>query len=157
MSDTRRQQCITALATAMATITTANGYQTNAGSNVRVDPDKDLQPLSAAITTAITVRETGGAEQAGMVGENFGVIEVDLVAQARGTASESVDQKCRQIAGDINISIGEDKTLGGLADDVVVSSHAFEVSQGKDRIGSMTISARLSYRTARFDPFTAAT
>ena len=138
-------------------ITTANGYQTDAGSNVRVDPDRELQPLSAAITTAITIRETGGAEQAGMVGENFGVIEVDLVAQARGTASESVDQTCRKIAGDINIAIGTDKTLGGLADDFIFGSHAFDISQGKDRIGSMTISARLSYRTARFDPFTAAT
>lgn len=157
MSDTIRQQALTALVTTLATIGVGSGYQTNAGSNVRLDPDRANQPLGAQVETAITVRDTGGNEVAGMVGENFGVIEIELVAQARGTASVEVDQICRRITGDINRAVGVDKTLGSLVDDFIFGEASFEAGQGKERIGTMTTRARIHYRTERFAPFTTAT
>lgn len=157
MSESIRQRAITALAAAVATIATADGYQTDAGANVRVDPDKEAQPLSAEVETGITVRETGGNEMPGMVGENHGVIDLELVCQARGKSTVEVDKICRRIAGDVHAAIGEDKTLGGLVDDTILTGQTFDVSQGKERIGSVTVTGRIHYRTTRHDPFTAAT
>lgn len=151
----RRQQIIEAVATRLRTISTGAGYLTAAGAKVRVNPDKDTSAVDESDCPGITVRETGGSEGAGMAGENFGVLELDVTAHDILTEGDDPDTSARQICVDLATAIGTDKTFDGLADDAILTDYQFSATQRGKRVASITQRLRLHYRTARWAPATA--
>ena len=151
----RRQQILAALVTRLETITTGNGYLTSGGSNVRLNPDKDTEPTAQGNTAGFVIRETGGTEAAGMVGENFGVIECDITAHATALKDNDPNETASDLWTDLMVALGTDKTLGGLCDDLVSAGHEASETQGGKRYAARRQSFRLHYRTTRWAPATA--
>jgi hypothetical protein len=152
---TRRQTIVATLVTLLGTVTTANGYATDAGSVVKLNPDKESEPLGTDQTAAFVVRETGGNEMAGMAGEDVGVIELELISSATAVRSDDPDATARLARGDMVEAIGEDKTLGGLCDDFVLGEVEVESDQKGKRAATVTQKARIIYRNTRWEPSTA--
>ena len=151
----RRQQIIAALVTRLQTITTGNDYLTNGGSNVRLNPDQATEPTGQGNTAGFVIRETGGTESPGMVGENFGVIECDITAHATALKDNDPADTAADLWTDLLVSLGTDKTLGGLADDLVSAGHDAAETQGGKRYAARRQSFRIHYRTTRWAPATA--
>ena len=133
-------------------INTGSGYVTNLGELVRFNPDKATEPLGDDQTLAAIVRETGGTEQAGMAGENFGAIELEISVLSAAVKADGPQNTAKDAHGDLVKAIGVDKTFGDLADDCVLGEVDFAtVAKGKVAC-TVTQKLRLHYRTARWDP-----
>ena len=150
-----RQQIMEAVETLCGTITTANGYLTNIGSDVLVNPDKEWEPASQDYPTGIIIRETASTHMPGMIGEDFGTLDVDVHIHSQAYRESEPQDTVRNGFIDLIEAIGMDKTFGGLADDCVVSNApAVEVQRGK-RNATLTVSFRIQFRTTRWAAATA--
>lgn len=151
----RRQQIISAIGTRLATIATVNGYLTNGGAAVRVNPDRDTEPTAQGNTLGFIIRESGGTEQPGMVGENFGILELELCAHATALKGSDPQTDAANAWADAMVAIGTDKTFGGLCDEFAHGGHAHHENQGGKRCAVISQSFKINYRTTRWAPATA--
>lgn len=152
---TRHQTIVAALVTVLGTVRIVNGYVTDTGVLVKLNPDKESEPIGADESAAYIVREAGGSEMPGMAGEDFGTIELELISVAQAVRSEDPDASARLARGDMVAAIGSDKTLGGLCDDLILGDVEVESDQKGKRVATVTQKARITYRNTRWSPSTA--
>ena len=149
MADSLRQQIMDAVATRLATITTANGYETDAGDNVY---EWAVVPLDQGDLPALAYKDSGEDIVDETVGEQIRTLRIDIVAIEKGTA---VTAFARQVSADVIKAVGTDLTWGGLAEDTALRIAGEDISiEHKDRkfVGSRT-GLDIEYSTQRFNSY----
>lgn len=143
MPDSKRQQIVDALATAMATITTGNGYQTDAGANVSTWLIRDLDETELP---SIEVRDVGQSVGSAISTSEWN-LNVEIEITAAGTTAPAI---CRAAMADVYQALGVDNTLGGLAIRVDSSGDDLTVDQTESKIARGTVAIEVAYRTTGF-------
>jgi hypothetical protein len=139
-----RQQIMDALATRLATITTANGYQTSAGSKVFV---WRKHPVTPAEVPCLLVQDTDLARDYNrLVGQAENRLTVEIVAAAKGSTTAA---EARAIEADIVKCLAGWETAGGLADWLLVEKTALVMEQHEEMVGAAQITVAIAYTTER--------
>lgn len=145
MPTSLRQLIINALVTRCETISTGNGYETNAGSHVFV---WRKTPVSQNNLPVIIIRDTLLAQELTVgVDNNFLHVGFECVTTAANAATQ-----LRSVIGDIFRVLKVDLTFGGLAEDVTFVDETFLVEQEEQRIASAEVSFDIQFTTDHFDP-----
>lgn len=145
-----RQQILTAIKTRLQTITVANGYETDIGSNVNVWHTTDFQETELP---AIDLRDP--AEEVETRGGNhICTLSIEIEAKVSGTTS---DVSMRDIIADIIKAVGIDSTFSGLVQDTrPVSNESFGFNQNSKKVASITMKFESRYIIKKFSPYTLA-
>ena len=147
MSDTKRERIIKAIETRMATITIANGYNTEIGKNVfraipKIDPSQlpacDIFPLTE------TTERIGG-------GNYLCTMSLNIVAIAK-TESQNPSVLSEQILGDIRMALAG-LSFSSEAEDVSYASGGTNDYSNKDTV-SITVNLIIKYFSKINDPYT---
>lgn len=150
MSDTIRQQIVTAFDTRMKTIKTANGYETNLGNSVYEWLQAPLQEddpvsLNYRDRSNVTVRAVG-------CHEHRLTMEVVLAITKAATPAQ-----VRKMIADVIVCVGTDPQWSGLAEDTrPVSDEEIEIEHRGRKIAGVSLKFEIQHNTAPFDPYTAA-
>ncbi len=142
----KKEQIVQAVKTRLETITTANGYHTNLGSNIyewKQNPHNETDVLAAVI------RDTDCEEVNILDQSSSGIhtkilsMEIEIIA-----ASSTVPAVLRQAEADVNKAIGTDTTFGGLAIDTTpVNSIPLYPNQNEKRIAGLQRTVEIHFRT----------
>ena len=146
MADTIRQQIMAALKTRLDTISTANGYETDATVyewHVTDVSSDDLPVLDIRDSEQVT---------AAAVQEDEHTITGEITALAAGSASAAASA-VRNLIGDTVKAIGTDVTFGGLAQDTQIDGDVITIDHEDKRIAGATITVRIIYTTPHMNPF----
>jgi len=145
VSDSIRQQIITALDTRLKTILVVNDYKTNAGQHVFDWEDRDLDDSELE---AIIYRDPGnGRTQATVVEfDNKMVVEIEVKAKAGVETAKRI----RKMIEDVFRAIGTDETWGGLADCTTPVGEKIDIQKSDKIIGAGTIFIEIEYRTEKW-------
>jgi hypothetical protein len=145
VTDSIRQQIITALDTRLKTIKKTASYKTDAGNNVFDWLDRDLADSEL---DAIVYRDKTNEISA----EGFDVsgnrVRVEIEAktkQASGTAA-----RLREIIEDIYKAIGTDESFGGLAIESSPAGESIDIDQVDTIRGNATIAIDISYMSPKW-------
>ena len=147
MSDTKRERIIKAIETRMATITIANGYNTEIGKNVfraipKIDPSQlpacDIFPLTE------TTERIGG-------GNYLCTMALNIVAIAK-TESQNPSVLSEQILGDIRMALAG-LSFSSDAEDVSYASGGTNDYSNKETV-SVTVNFIIKYFSKINDPYT---
>lgn len=138
---TKRQQIMTAVGTRLGTITLANGYVTNLGTNVSYWHDL---PLEYAQEALVYRDESQDYSQANRVQDCLLHVELEAVVLGATRAGDALSDLIR--------AIGVDATWGGLAvstqlvrDEIAVETDGREVAQ-------VLLQFDIAYRTPLWQP-----
>jgi hypothetical protein len=147
-SDDIRTQIVAVLDARLKSITTANGYETNAGNNVFAWRDTERKPMAASELPCVLYRDREGVEEEETVGgiDHTLNVEMELFAATAATL--------RQLRADAIRCIGTDLQFSTLADQATPPRDASDVVLHADDYFTMTMTFSVEYRTARFDPYT---
>jgi len=140
---------VTAVIARLETILTANGYETDAGTNVFEWRDA---PLAETELPAVVVRDTDDAAEltAGETNHEF-TIELDIFAI--GTATLDAAEVSRKVVADVVKAMGVDFTFGGLTHNMIHLGESAIVDQESRKLLAITVEFALYYTTAHFDPY----
>ena len=148
MTDSVRQEVVTALDTLFKTITTANSYNTNLGNNVSWWRSR---PLQASELPALCLKDTN-ENRVVAIGqwEHLLTIEAEILVNA----SDDGDSM-RQAAADVIKVLGTSLTLGGIAEDIRPpgSMESVDVEQDSLRMFGALMSFQVEYYTNPWDPY----
>lgn len=149
MADSIRQQILDAVATRLGTITTANGYETEAGGNVY---EWAVVPLDQDNLPALGYKDSGEDIVDETVGEQIRTLHVDIVGIEKGTA---VTAFTRKISADVIKAAGTDLTWGGLAEDTTLRTAGKDIEiEHKDRkLAANLTGLDIEYSTQRFNSY----
>ena len=147
---TVRQQIVSAMVTRLKTLTTANGYASNAGALVFSQFPEGLQiedwPCLLISDRSETITPSGRSQ----IEHRLSITVQGLIASGTTT-----DQACRQLIGDIVECLmdPEDRTMSDVCDTLQPDSGGeIEVEQQTDKtVGSVALSFAATYRTNRGD------
>ena len=146
MPDSIRQQVTAAFATRLTTITTANEYNLNLGSNVN---EWRVNPLGQDELPGIVWRDTDDVVEATTQQDVHTLtIEVDIFV-----AGTTAPTQMRQAIADVVAAIGTDPTFGGLAVDARVVSEKIESDQEERRVVGITLTCVVEFYTDHLDPY----
>jgi hypothetical protein len=147
MPDSRRQQIIDQIKTLLATITVANGFKTNTGSNVFEWKGIDFQDTELP---GVDVRDP--SEDVENRGSNH-VYTLTVDIEAKVSASTSTNQ-AREVLADIQTLMGSNQNLGGLAHLVrPVQNELLDFEHANNKFGSVSIRLEVVYATIAFQPY----
>lgn len=140
MSDSIRQQIMSALDTRLKLIKTTGGYKTNAGNNVFDWLDRDLDDSEL---DAIVYRDPANE----IIEETFSQVSnklrVEIDAKTKSTSTTAA--QIRKIIEDIYKALGTDETFGGLAYQTSPASETIEIRQQDKIMASATIAIDIYY------------
>jgi hypothetical protein len=145
MSDSIRQQLISAIDTRLKTITTANGYKTNAGSNVFDWLDRDLADSEL---DAIIYRDRSNVMDMSDFDSKMNTVVVEIQVKTKSTTTTAA--QVREMIEDVYKAIGTDETWGGLALQTMPKSDDIDVQQSDKITGSGTITIEIQYESAKW-------
>ncbi len=147
MPDSRRQQIIDQIKTLLATITVANGFKTNTGSNVFEWKSIDFQDTEIP---GIDVRDPSeDVETRG--GRHFYTLAIEI--EAKVSASSTTNQ-AREVLADIETLLGSNQNLGGLVHLVrPVQNELLDFEKVNNKFGSVTMRLEVQYATKAFQPY----
>jgi hypothetical protein len=148
---TIRTQILAAFLARVQSITIANGYGSLLGKVVMTNSDTETEALFPGEALACVIRDRGGQELAGMAGENFGTIEVEISVFCADPVQATADELCRSAHADLLAAIGTDKTFGGLCDDTVTAGADFVTVQKAKSAITITQKAVINYRAQRWN------
>jgi hypothetical protein len=148
MSNTIRQNIITALKTRMQTIRIGNGYNTDAGMNVF---DWLEYSTDATVRPAIIIRDTDDSVEEYGAHVKDRKLSVEILIQTDG--SDAV-KDARSIIGDVEKVLGTDETLGGYCYAAEDAGNEMESKHEEDILVTAKIKLMLHYRTGLWDPYT---
>ncbi len=147
MPDSRRQQIIDQIKTLLATITVANGYKTNTGSNVFEWKSMDFQDTEIP---GIDVRDPS-EEVETRGGRHFYTLSIEI--EAKVSASSTTNQ-AREVLADIETLFGSNQNLGGLVHLVrPVQNELLDFEKVNNKFGSVTMRLEVQYATKAFQPY----
>jgi hypothetical protein len=169
MADSVRQRLIDAVKTRFKTISVANGYQTDIGSNVFVWRNLERDPLNENESQLLNISDWKEINEPKISGRSdhhktlFLHIEAECVVAV--TEADSVGRK---IIADIEKCLGVDikwaTTPGDITKALAFNTLPVDTNEGtnlleveqRDRvIVSVKYQVKIEYRNPRWDPFTA--
>ncbi len=145
MADSTRQDIIDAIDTRMKTITTANGYKTNAGNNVFDWLDRDLADSEL---DAIIYRDKSSVMDMSDFDSKMSSVIVEIEVKTKSTTTTAA--QVREMIEDTYKAIGTDETWGGLALQTMPKSDDIDVQQSDKITGSGTIMIEIQYESAKW-------
>ena len=146
-----RTQILTALAARLATITTANGYRTNIGSDVDEWSATALDPNESALR--VEYRDEAGTTEWYAVGLHLHTLPVTLRVVCQNNTAGSALTTVRSAMADIYQAIYTDVTFGGLAQDTNQEGQVREdYKEAGDRAAGAEVVYRIEYTTAPGTP-----
>ena len=147
MTDSRRQQIIDKIKTLLATVTIANGYKTNVGSNVFEWKSIAFQDTEIP---GIDVRDP--SEEVETRGSNhFYTLTIEI--EAKVSASTTTNE-AREVLADIQTLMGKNLTLDNLAHLVKpIQNELIEFEKTNKKFGSVLIRLEIEYATKAFQPY----
>ena len=144
-----RQTIITALAAQLATITTANHYATEAGSNVFVWRKYPVAPADCpclVVSDTDLAREYVTNEFRAYVGMVRNSLTVEIVAITSGAVT---DVEARSMEKDIITCIHANESLGGIVESIEVTASSLVLEQYETVVGAVKVTAAIVYSTER--------
>lgn len=158
MADSIRQKLIDQIETRLATITTGNGYETNAGNNVAVWRDLRKAPFPGGNLDAINVKDGSSvedrADQAIGTTRHIVTVHVEFATQQSAIAT---DAHLRKIMSDIIKAVGTDRRWNdgseNLAWDTRIVSTDLDVNQAEEIVGGGQVVMEIVFTTLDFDPY----
>ena len=149
MADSKRETVVQALDTLLETITTTNGYETNAGANVYGWRDT---PLDASMLPALVWRDTDSTTpEAGATDIHAMTVEIDAVVICY--AAVDAAPQLRKVIADVIKALGSDLTLGGEAQDIRQVSEEVQVEHDDRKIMAAMLTIEVEFTTGHFDPY----
>ena len=153
MSDSIRQQIVTALDTRFKAILVANGYVTNLGEHIFEWRTTEVQEAELpaliwrdyAVSEAIPVTIMGASS----LTEQAIDVELDIMAQDGPTTGATI----RSLIADVQKAIGVDHTWGGLAIRTDDAGNETGRDQAGKITGSVTMRIRITYRTKLWNAY----
>lgn len=146
MTDSIRQQIITAIDTRMKTIQTTAGYKTNAGVHVFDWLDRDLADSEL---DAIIYRDRTCEQSSDMNDRTTNNLIIDFEIKVKSTSTTA--QQARKVLEDICKAIAVDETWGGLAEDTFPVSNTIGVEQTDKIAGTAELVIEIEYTTNKWD------
>jgi hypothetical protein len=147
MPDSRRQQIIDAIKVLLATVTVANGFKTNVGSNVFEWKSIDFQETEIP---GMDVRDPG-EEVETKGGRHYYTLTIEI--EAKVSASTTTKQ-AREVLADIQTLMGENQNIGGLAHLVrPVQNELLDFEKGNKKFGTVLLRFEVQYATNAFQPY----
>lgn len=104
-----------------------------------------VEPLSRGKSPAIVVEPLSDSADPSMTGVMFWTLQVRLSVIVRG---DPPDQVADPILESIHSKIAADLSLGGLAMDIQPSNVTFELIEGDQPVGIISLDYRVQYRTS---------
>lgn len=148
MPDSRRQQIIDQIKTLLATVTIANGFKTDVGSNVFEWKSTDFQDTDIP---GIDVRDPDEAVET-RGGRHFYNLTIEIEAKVSSSATTN---EAREVLADIQTLMGSNQNLGGLAHLVrPVQNELLDFEKMNNKFGSVLIRFEVAYATKAFQPYT---
>jgi hypothetical protein len=138
----KRQSLFDAVKTRAATITTANGYQTNIGQHVK---EWQTTPLEAADLPAVCVSDSIENAIVPEAGENAGLYRRELEITFDAVLAESAQnaQSARKAIEDLINMIAVDPTWGGIARRTIPVSDQVMLDDTGTRIGGARVRVKI--------------
>lgn len=139
---TIREQILTAIATSLGTITDATGgvYRSRVGA------------LTRSQTPSIVVEPVEDTADPSTIGVIFWSLLLRVAVVVRGTAvTDAPDQLADPIVKEIHDRMISDKSLGGISMDIEPVSVKFEIVEGDQPIGVISLGYKVDYRTKAED------
>lgn len=143
----RRQQIIDQIKTLLATVTVANGFKTNTGSNVFEWKGIDFQESELP---GVDVRDPDeSVETRGQ--RHFYTLAIEIEAKVdAGTNTNTA----REVLADIQTLMGSNQNLGGLAHLVrPVQNELLDFERAGNKFGSVSMRFEVQYATTAFQPY----
>lgn len=154
MATSVREQIIANIATALAAVTTGNGYENTLASVQRfMQSGLTVAQVPTAIVNFDEERKSQGPTDRAdcQLSISIDIWAVHSEAVVSGSTATLVDS----LAGDIEKAVMVDPTRGGLARTCEVDSiHPFRLAEGQPYVGA-TVTVRITYTHSLSDPFTA--
>lgn len=145
----QRQDIMDAVAIQLATISAANGYQTEIGANVNTWRPKLLDgayiPFETAELPAIMLADRRCESKYLDFETHEHRLAVEIEARVQGGATS--DDSLRLILDDIRRAISIDPTWGARAIDTEPQSDEFAIVQGDQTFGGVLINITIIYQT----------
>jgi len=162
MADTIQDQIMDAVATACATITTANGYKTDVGNNVfewKTKPwsstDNEMPGISFKdATDTITwtkMRSAGTGIPGGIWEHNLRVQFQVAIELADDSTNDAVALKTRSAVSDVYRMIRLNWNWGGLAKWSKPVDHTLELQEEENTLGGSTVSIDIVFETLAYN------
>jgi len=152
MADSLRQRLVEKVETRMATITVANGYRTNAGSNVDVwrvaSWDQDELPCINIRDLVDRVDESRAGTQ--RLHRLLG-FELEVMVKESG---EAAAETTRHVVADIQEAIGTDEKWDSLAMLTTYESDELDSDQRERKMAGAMVRFTIHYHQGRWDPDT---
>jgi len=153
-NDPLRQRIMDILTTRLATITTGNGYKTNAGNTIynwKKTPLPD-PATSPSKYPCITYEDSGDVPEDLAVGEWVHSMGVTLRAFAAGSTAE---ETLRLVRADLLQCIGADLYMSTLADDTRLEAPPsdIEVEHYEKRTAGIQVTIIIEFSTHRFSDY----
>ena len=148
-NDSVRQRIVDVIDTRLQTITTGNGYTTDAGNNVK---EWQENPFEKGDQQGIDFRDVGEEIEDSAVGEQWHTLYVEV--RAFGYGSTATDDG-RKVIADIIQCMGTDLEMSTLAEDtrIVAAAEDFEVEHEDRRYAGILLRFAIEYATDRFDVY----
>ena len=150
---TIRIYIMAAIATRLVTILTTNGYRTSIGSHVFIWRDTEQNPLGSAEVPGILYRDISDTPEPHTFGTELHKLIIEFRLAATGS---SVENSLRQAIADLEVAFNTDRTLNAYALESFLDTNEAEVAHLENKIGIMTVSMEVWYRTVAGDPYTLA-
>jgi hypothetical protein len=150
MPTSRRQQIVTAIATAMATINVAGGFQTDIGSKVT---QWDLTPLTNLTSRGLDVSDPKDEIHPGVTLHQDHDLTIEIRLYAHEGSPPATAAYLRNAIADIYRKIGVDRTWGSLARTTEPVRDEIYLEQSNEVVGGAKVTLTVKYRTSTFNPF----
>jgi hypothetical protein len=142
---TVRQQIVNAVIARLQTITVADGYSADLGSNVFEWPALNISPNK--MPAAIVTDPGGQIEDAGVSGRLDHTLPLEVGLITRG-ASGVAD--IRALIGDVLGAVGSDPQWSTLAVDTTCTGVTIDVEEHEHLFAGAQIDLEIKYRTAQW-------
>lgn len=146
MTDSKRQQLISALDTRLKTVLASGGYETDLGQNVqwyRQEPFAETE-------SGISCEDTESAPEWIGAGVQLRRLSVEIrIAMPAGVAMADL----RKGIADVVKAVGTDLTFGGLAEDCILGEVPSEVEEASARAGGAIVNLVVEYTTEPWNPY----
>ncbi len=139
-----QQQIIDALITALGEISTANGYETEIGSNVS---EWDIARDTVDELPAVDVRDHDTIDVSSDGGFFNYEMPVDIIVTTSGSTSKS---EARKMIYDVYAAVGSDPSFGNLADNSFPQSHEIGAEHEANLISRVVIKVLIKFSTANW-------
>lgn len=147
MPDSRRQQIIDKIKALLATITVANGFNTDVGSNVFEWKSISFQDTEIP---GINIRDPN-EEVETRGGNHFYTLTIEIEAKVSASATTN---EAREVLADIQTLMGRNQNLDNLAHHVKpVQNELLDFEKVNKKFGTVLLRFEVEYATKAFQPY----